>query len=776
MVVWDMIKKFQNLVVLAMLIMAAMPGMVSTTTRTDRLMNISRRTGRPGFRPAIVILSMLIALLMITQGAYAQQIDNACMNDVYNEMEGGNLGCTANDVRIANATNINVTDPCLKEGDTVTFTADFEIILSAQARHDVGIYFANDGDPNSDGAYSGNCTISTISYTPSPTYVDLDELGDDTSKNNDFGYCANETGALSDPIQVCNEDADCILGDTCEEFGPGIQDTCGDIDDDHSPLLAPITLTVLCVDTDGDGNLNLPYCTSWRQPGSNELCLSPEAAYPGAPSKCKCDEGFNVDIPVPGGIIVDKVTLDYFGNYSDFPTSYFDFNLQGGPVPYNVDEYFTLNNSAEPHSVSGLVYGIYNVTELNINPDDWVLDHVECISSNTLDSETNENIDLGPGETVTCTFYNKEVIKPPIISVVKYNDADKDGIFKIEETYPGTTPGDFPVEITYKVDITNTAGYDAYIVYISDDTHSIAGSNLETLNNTPILAGQTLTGTFNVTFINADVDSVTNEITVTAENEAGSATATATSVVNFIQTPLININKTGVFNDEGDDGYGNVSETINYTYEVENTGNVNLTDVHVTDDNHGNGTLGDITCIPPQGSTLAPGGTMTCTANYIIAQADVDRGNVENNATANGTDPNGAPVTDEDPEIVELPQNPSIDVEKYVSVDNGGNWSDADSTYPYMIFGTDPQFKFVVNNTGNVNLTGIILTDTRLNMTGCGDVYDPLTPGASYVCYATDPWYVVLYNNTADVTGYFDEQPYTDTDDANYYAPSHDSP
>jgi len=43
----------------------------------------------------------------------------------------------------------------------------------------------------------------------------------------------------------------------------------------------------------------LPYCTSWRQGGANELCTSPLDAYPGAPSKCNCDAGFTVPINVP---------------------------------------------------------------------------------------------------------------------------------------------------------------------------------------------------------------------------------------------------------------------------------------------------------------------------------------------------------------------------------------------------------------------------------------------------------------------------------------------
>ena len=58
---------------------------------------------------------------------------------------------------------------------------------------------------------------------------------------------------------------------------------------------------------------------------------------------------------------------------------------------------------------------------------------------------------------------------------------------------------------------------------------------------------------------------------------------------------------------------------------------------------------------------------------------------------------------------------PAIDVEKYVSVDGGLTWLDADSpTGPYLNNGTAPQFKFVVTNTGNVALANVSLDRRRL--------------------------------------------------------------
>ena len=77
-----------------------------------------------------------------------------CMQDI----AGFNLNCTANDISIAGVYDINgdglvderdITihdDGCSYPGDSVEFTATFIVELNAKARHDIGIYFATDGD------------------------------------------------------------------------------------------------------------------------------------------------------------------------------------------------------------------------------------------------------------------------------------------------------------------------------------------------------------------------------------------------------------------------------------------------------------------------------------------------------------------------------------------------------------------------------------------------------------------------------------------------------
>lgn len=128
------------------------------------------------------------------------------------------LNCTAEDIAIAHATSIEILDDgCAYPGDTVTFSADFTVTTNATERYDIGLWFATDGDPNDDGATSGTCTVATPPYAPDPPWLNLDG------------------------------------------------DACGDINSTHNPLTPTVTITAVCHDHDANGQLDLPYCTSWDQ-------------------------------------------------------------------------------------------------------------------------------------------------------------------------------------------------------------------------------------------------------------------------------------------------------------------------------------------------------------------------------------------------------------------------------------------------------------------------------------------------------------------------------
>ncbi len=207
-----------------------------------------------------VCLLIFVGLILAAQPPSAQAVAN-CIQDVWTAHGNSqNLTCTANDVTISTITNIGISaggkcdaNGCVCfQGGNVTFAADFSMPLTAQERYDIGFYIATDGDQTAKGALTGQCASTNVTSA------------------NALGTFVND-----DPSP----------------------DVCGDIKGNlgsaYNPQIVRFELTVPC-NPDANGKLALPYCTTWRQPGSNQVCLgtgdSPATndVYPGSPSKCFC--------------------------------------------------------------------------------------------------------------------------------------------------------------------------------------------------------------------------------------------------------------------------------------------------------------------------------------------------------------------------------------------------------------------------------------------------------------------------------------------------------
>jgi hypothetical protein len=109
------------------------------------------------------------------------------------------------------------------------------------------------------------------------------------------------------------------------------------------------------------------------------------------------DSGFLIlrfNDPSKGYIVVDKVT-----NPGEELQS-FEFKLTGGPDI--LDEDFSLTDTGDPWDSGYLKPGMYNVTETT--PSGWFQESTTCD-----DGSDPLNIQLGAGETVTCTFTNTKL-------------------------------------------------------------------------------------------------------------------------------------------------------------------------------------------------------------------------------------------------------------------------------------------------------------------------------------------------------------------------------
>ena len=113
---------------------------------------------------------------------------------------------------------------------------------------------------------------------------------------------------------------------------------------------------------------------------------------------------------------------------------------------------------------------------------------------------------------------------------------------------------------------------------------------------------------------------------------------------------------------------------------------------------------------------------------------------------------------------------PMLDVEKFVSVDGGVTWQDADAPPgPDVDLDGQVSFRFVVTNSGDVPLSSLTLTDSALDVSGCV-LPESLGPGAFFEC-TVGPLAVVQgqHSNTATASGAFEGSAATDTDSAHYF-------
>src|SRR5690606_21556504 len=227
----------------------------------------------------------------------------------------------------------------------------------------------------------------------------------------------------------------------------------------------------------------------------------------------------------------------------------------------------------------------------------------------------------------------------------------------------------------------------------------------------------TYTATYAVTQADIDTGEVENQATATAEAPNGDEVSDLSgttiendepTVVELCQDAQIAIVKEGEFTGQGDCTV--VGDIITYTFTVTNEGNVTLSNVDVTDPLAG---LSAITFVG--GDTNTDGNldideVWTYTATYAVTQADIDAGEVVNQATATAEAPNGDQVSDlsgttienDEPTVIELCQDAQIALVKTgVFIGDG----DCDEV------GYEINYTCTVTDLGNVVLSSVLVTD-----------------------------------------------------------------
>ena len=264
----------------------------------------------------------------------------------------------------------------------------------------------------------------------------------------------------------------------------------------------------------------------------------------------------------------------------------------------------------------------------------------------------------------------------PELTVTKTADPEKD-----------VAVGDV---ITYTVTVENTGNVTIKGIELED---TLVELDEEAFDLAPT-EKKVITYTYTVTQADVDVGVVTNAVTATGTDPSGEPTPgdDEIDVPTEPADPELTVEKTA---DPSEDVA--VGDVITYTVKVTNTGNVTIKGIIIED------TLVEL---DEEAFDLAPNEEKVITYTYTVTQADVDAGVVTNAVTATGKDPGGEPTPgDDEIDVPTEEADPSIKVEKSASTEGE------------VAEGGIITYTVKVTNTGNVTLSDVTLTDTKVELT-----------------------------------------------------------
>ncbi|MDH5833569.1 DUF7507 domain-containing protein [Luteimonas kalidii] len=288
--------------------------------------------------------------------------------------------------------------------------------------------------------------------------------------------------------------------------------------------------------------------------------------------------------------------------------------------------------------------------------------------------------------------------------------------------FPGT-------EVTYTFEVENTGNVTLDNLTIDETAFSGTGTAPAiTCAATELAPGASTTcsGTYAVTQADINTGQISNTATATATDPAGVAVVSAPddAIVNAVEVARMTLSKTAT-----PTTVAAVGDTVTYTFEVGNTGNVTL-DALAIDETafSGTGTAPTVTC---SATELAPGASTTCTGTaYAVTQEDLDAGEITNTAVANADDPADVAIASDPADAV-------------VTVDEDASLALVKSATPTTVaaVGDTVTYAFEVTNDGNVTIDALAITETAFSGTGTPPTITcpvtELAPGAGTTCSGT---------------------------------------
>jgi LPXTG-site transpeptidase (sortase) family protein len=441
--------------------------------------------------------------------------------------------------------------------------------------------------------------------------------------------------------------------------------------------------------------------------------------------------------------------------------------------PYSIGSTITYDISAKNtgdqtiHNVN-----ISDLVELPLDPEDpdYKVTLGTCTPAQPVDLEPTAILSCSATHVVTANnmlaggFRNKAkatsdetgevtdsaivILKTPSIQLSKSGVVDDSN---------GNGRADAGESINYTITITNNGQVTLTNIILTDIVGGVTIVRNPAAPSPLILApgesdSNTFTGTYTLTQADIDADVFTNIAIVTGFPPIGSPVSTSANHSENLAEPGIDLVKS-----EDHSTFSSpvmASDKVSYSFTVENTGNVTLNSISLVDAKCNSGPTYQ------SGDTANTGfldvtEVWTYTCLHTLTQADVDAGNLVNNATVTSKLPaGGTGPTDTDTKTVALTAAPGIDLVK----------SEDHSAFSNSVLAGDvASYSFTVENTGNVTLNSISLVDAEINT---GPTYQSGDTANTGLLDVTETWTYSCTNtltigdidfgsitNTADVSG-----------------------
>ncbi|MEP9364125.1 hypothetical protein ABLE68_14245 [Nocardioides sp. CN2-186] len=333
--------------------------------------------------------------------------------------------------------------------------------------------------------------------------------------------------------------------------------------------------------------------------------------------------------------------------------------------------------------------------------------------------------------------------------------------------------GSLGEQLTYTFKVTNNGNQPLRDVTLDDTLLGL--SHASCVAALPVGATATCVGsrTHTVTAEDLARGTVENTATVTGTSSTGRNVTGQDSASLPTEAALPGVALEKTVRDSSDAGStAGLGETLTYAFKVVNNGNLPLTNVTITDPMLG---IKAVTCT----GSLAVGASATCLdgRTHVVDSGDVAKGSVDNTATTSATSAAGVVGSSGSASIPTDVSAPAITLAKSVS----------DSADPDVLgsLGETLTYGFTVTNNGNVPLSAVTISDSRLNLNGAACVAT-LAPGASTTCpllsgslthqVTADDVAAGSVDNTATASGSYNGSTVTDQDTATMPTPSLETP